>query len=96
MIFTGIEILFFTLGVVTTLGVGALVYFNKTYKFKALTWATVITGLFLLIFCIAWSWASFLEGEPRSSSMGLVVFGIPALILLVLGRKFALKNVVAD
>ena len=92
MIFTGVEMLFFSLGVLTTLGVGAVVYFNRIYKFKALTWTTILTGLFLFLFCIAWSWASFLEGEPRSSSMGLVVFGIPAIILLVLGRKFALKK----
>jgi len=92
MIFTGIEVLFFTLGVVSTLGVGTVVYYNKIYKFKAMTWATIVTGLFLFVFCMAWSWASFLEGEPRSSSMGLVVFGIPAIIFLVLGRKFALKK----
>jgi len=92
MIFTGVEMLFFSLGVVTTLGVGSVVYFNKKYKFKPLTWATILTGLFLFLFCMAWSWASVLEGEPRSSSMGLVVFGIPAIILLVLGRKFALKK----
>ncbi len=92
MIFTGIEIFFFMLGVVTTLGVGALVYFNKRHKFKILTWLTLVPGLFMFLFCFAWSWSSVLEGEPRSASMGLVVFGVPAIILLVLGRKLALKK----
>jgi hypothetical protein len=92
MIFTGIEVMFFTLGVITCLGTGAIIHFNKKYKFKPLVWAMLITGAFLLWFSIAWSWSSFLEGEPRSSSMGLVVFGIPAIIFLLLGRKLALKK----
>jgi len=92
MIFSGIEILFFTLGVITTLAIGTTYYFNKKLKFTAGTWATLGLGIFLLIFCIAWSCSSVLEGEPRAASMGLVVFGIPALILLLLGRKLAIKK----
>lgn len=92
MIFSGIEILFFTLGVITTLSVGTVIYFHRKYNFKALTWGTVLTSMFLMWFSIAWSWSSVLEGEPRSASMGLVLFGIPSIILLLLGRKFALKN----
>jgi len=40
---------------------------------------------------VAWSVSSMLEGEPRAASMGMVVFGIPSLILIVLGRRLALK-----
>jgi len=92
MIFTGIEILFFILGVLTTLGIASVVYYNSKYKFKAGAWASIGIGLFLFIFCIAWSASSVLEGEPRASSMGMLVFGIPSIILLVLGRKLALKK----
>ncbi len=92
MIFTGIELLFFWLGVITTVGIGTIVYYNRQFKFKAGTWASVSIGLFLFIFCIAWSISSVLEGEPRAASMGMVIFGIPSIILLVLGRKFALKK----
>ncbi|RZT96700.1 hypothetical protein EV201_1343 [Ancylomarina subtilis] len=92
MIFSGIEILFFTLGVITTLAIGTTYYFNKKLTFTAGTWATLGLGIFLLIFCIAWSCSSVLEGEPRAASMGLVVFGIPGLILLLLGRKLAIKK----
>lgn len=92
MIFTSIEMFFFMMGVIVTLCVGAVVYYNRKFNFKALTWAAVITGLCLFLFCIAWSWSSVLEGEPRSSSMGLVLFGIPSIIILLLGRKSALKK----
>ena len=92
MIFKGIEILFFILGIITTLGVGAVYYYNKKYKFNAGAWASIGFGLFLFIFCIAWSFSSILEGEPRASSMGMVIFGIPSIILLVLGRRLALSK----
>lgn len=94
MIFTGIEMLFFMLGVLTTLGVMLLIYYNRKLKFNVSTWVTMGLGLFLLIFCIAWTFSSILEGEPRAASMGMIVFGLPSLILLVLGRKLALKKAI--
>lgn len=91
-IFSGIEILFFMLGLLTTLSVASLIYYHRQLKFKTGTWVTLGLGTFLLLFCIAWSCSSILEGEPRAASMGLVIFGIPALILLLLGRKLATKK----
>ena len=93
-IFSGIEILFFMLGLLTTLSVVSLIYYHKQLKFKIKTWTTLSLGIFLLIFCIAWSCSSILEGEPRAASMGLVIFGIPALLLLLLGRKLAIKRTI--
>lgn len=87
-IFTGIEFLFFTLGVLTTLVVIGLILLNKNYQLNWKSWTTLILGTFLLLFSIAWSISSALEGEPRAASMGLVIFGIPGLILLLLGRRF--------
>jgi len=92
MVFTGIEILFYLLGVLSTLFIGGLIKYNKVFKFSALSWALLGLGGFLLIFCIAWSVSSVLEGVPRASSMGLVTFGIPSVILLLFGRKVALKK----
>ena len=92
MIFTGIEILFFMLGVISTLGIYTIIHYNKKINFNAAAWVSICLGFFLLIFAIAWSFSSILEGEPRASSMGMVVFGIPSIILLVLGRRLALKK----
>ncbi|BAX82197.1 hypothetical protein [Labilibaculum antarcticum] len=92
MIFTGIETLFYLLGIITTLFVMGLLKYNKELKFNALSWALLGTGSFLCIFCIAWSVSSVLEGVPRAASMGLVIFGIPSLLFLLLGRKVALKK----
>ncbi|MFA8434663.1 MAG: hypothetical protein ACEPOZ_09120 [Marinifilaceae bacterium] len=92
MIFTGIEILFFTLGLLTAIFIGALIIYNRELKFDKWSWLTLSLGGFLGLFCIAWSVSSVLEGVPRASSMGLVVFGIPSIVLLLLGRRIALKK----
>ena len=92
MIFSGIEIMFFSLGVITTLAIGSTFYYNTKLKFNWGTWLCISMGLFLFIFGIAWAFSSILEGEPRAASMGLVVFVVPAIIMLVLGRRLALKN----
>ncbi len=56
-------------------------------------WSMASFGAFLMLFCIAWSVSSVLEGEPRAASMGMVVFGLPALILFGLVRRMLLYNV---
>jgi len=92
MIFSGTEILFYLLGVLTSLIILGMVKYNKQFQFSALSWILLGLGSFLLLFCLAWSVSSVLEGVPRASSMGLVVFGIPSILLLLFGRKIALKK----
>lgn len=91
MVFTGIEVLFFVCGVLTTLFVIGFIKYNRELKFKWLTWVLLVTGAFLCVFTIAWSVSSVLEGVPRAASMGLVVFGIPSIVFLLLGRRIAIK-----
>lgn len=90
-IFTGIEILFFVLGVISTLAVLGIVMLNNTYQMDWKSWSTTILGALLFVFAVAWSMSSILEGEPRAASMGMVVFGIPGLIILLLARRFVVK-----
>ena len=86
-IFSGIEILFFCLGVLTTLSVGALVYLSKRYHLDWKSRTMSGGGVFFLIFCVAWSVSSVLEGEPQAAALGLVFFGSPAIILFLLIRR---------
>ena len=86
-IFSGIEILFFCLGVLTTLSAGALVYLNRSYHFDWKSWTMSGLGVFFLVFCVAWSVSSVLEGEPQAAALGLVFFGTPAIILFLLARR---------
>lgn len=87
-IFTGIETLFFLLGVLFTLTVLGMVMLHKTYQMDWKSWTTLIFGAFLLLFAISWSVSSVLEGEPRAASIGMVFFGIPGIVILLLARRF--------
>ena len=48
----------------------------------------IIFGGLLLFFTMAWCVTSFIEGESQAGIMGLLFFGVPAVIVLVLtGRN---------
>lgn len=91
-IFSGIEILFFVLGVLTTLGVVGLIFLGRSYQLDWKAWSSLGLGALLLIFALAWSVSSVLEGEPRAASMGMVFFGMPGIIFGLLGRRFVLQG----
>jgi len=92
MIFSGIEVLFFLLGFLTCLFIVVFFHLYNKYKMDWKTWSLVGLGAFLMLFCLAWSVSSVLEGEPRAASMGMVVFGLPALILFGLSRRMLLQK----
>ena len=91
-IFSGIESLFFWLGVLTTLSVGALFYLNRAYRFDWKSWSLCGMGVFLLIFCVAWSASSVLEGEPQAAALGLVFFGCPAVVFFLLAMRLVIPG----
>ena len=91
-IFTGIEVLFFWSGVISTLLVLGLVYLSKKYTFNWYSWVLSGLGAFLIIFTLLWSVSSVLEGEPQAANMGLLVFGTPVLILFGITQRLVRKD----
>jgi len=92
MIFNGIEIMFYLLGIFTALGAFIIRHYAKKYMLRWPSWLLGILAIITVIFTIAWSWSSILEKEPQAAAMGLLVFGIPALILVFFTRKVILKS----
>jgi hypothetical protein len=91
-IFSGIEILFFILGAMTVLFINGIVFLRKRYPLR--WYSTMLAGLgaFLILFTVAWSVSSILEGETRSAGMGILVFGVQALICFGLTRQLVVKE----
>ena len=91
-IFDGTETLFFGLGVLTTLLFGGLALLHRVYAIRWFADVMASTGILLLVFSLAWAVSSVLEGEPQAANMGLLVFGLPALLLMGLSRRFMARR----
>lgn len=92
MIFNGIEIMFYMLGILSAVGALILIKYAKRYVLKWSSWLLGILTIIFTLFTIAWSWSSILEKEPQAAGMGLLTFGIPSLILLFVTRQVVLKS----
>ena len=92
MIFSKIELLFFMLGVFTTLSTVAIVYYYKRFRFS---WKiSILLGFsaFIALFALAWSGSSFIEGESQAARVGALLFGLPALMGFFMARKRILNT----
>ncbi len=92
-VFSGIEILFFSLGVLTTLGAGALGYLWNRFR---VGWRVLGLGAFgamLTLFAFAWSVSSVLEGEAQAANLGAIVFGVPGLLCMAVARRWGVVEI---
>ena len=92
MIFNGIEMMFYLLGIFTAVGAYLMICQTKKYTLKWFSWLLGVLTIFASLFTIAWSWSSMLEQEPQSAGFGLILFGIPSLILVFVTRRVVLKS----
>ena len=76
-----------------TLGLSTYALFKLyiRYDLKWLPLTLCGSGIGLILFAAAWGVASMLEGVPRSASMGLLLFGLPGIILTTYGARLIAK-----
>ncbi|CAM3830944.1 hypothetical protein [Parendozoicomonas haliclonae] len=91
-IFSGIEVLFFWLGVLCLATFQGLVWLRWKLEASWLSLALVAAGCGTMIFDVAWAVSSVLEKEPQSASMSVLVIFLPGLILAVMGMRLAWKQ----
>ena len=76
------------LGILTIVSIALLVKLSKSYRFNWIAWGGMGLGMTFILFCIAWSGGSVLEGVPRAAAMGVVFFGFPGIVLLTVTMKY--------
>jgi hypothetical protein len=91
-IFNGSESLFYLLGALTLALVFGLIYMHKIYNFKWYATLLAALGIFQTVFTMAWWISSIQEGEPQAGNMGLLAFGVPALLLLGITQRLITKR----
>lgn len=84
--------MFYLLGIFTALGAYIMLVYSKTYILRWSSWLIGVLTIILSLFTMAWSWSSILEGEPQAAGIGLIVFGIPSVIMVFITRKVILKS----
>jgi len=82
------ELMWFCVGVLTSLAVILIITLSRQYRFNWIAWGGLGTGAFLILFTIAWSVGSVLEGVPRAASMGVILFAMPGIILVTAIWKY--------
>ena len=81
-------ITFYILGLLAAAAAWWLIRLALTRKVGRWPVAGLAVGIALILFCVAWSVGSVLEGVPRAAAMGVVFFGFPGVVLLTLiGRR---------
>ncbi len=87
------DLTWYLLGALT--GVMAYTFYelSKRYTLNWMIWSGLGTGAILILFSIAWSVGAVLEGVPRAGSMGMLLFGLPGIVVLTwTGRVIVAKK----
>lgn len=76
-----IGLMWYLMGMATTAALWGYMHLKRNYSLDWKANLGLLTTFGFTWICIGWSWASFAEGEPQSGAMGLLNFGLPALIV---------------
>lgn len=66
---------------------------RNEHKLSWISWAGIVTDVFLVLFTLAWVISSIEEGENQAAGMGLLLIGGTSLVVFALVRKKALKDI---
>lgn len=80
-------LMWFCIGLIVGLSVFVASELHKRFDIDWRGWAGLALGVVMVLFSIAWSVAAVAEGEPRSASMGLMLFGAPGVAVLTLASR---------
>jgi vacuolar-type H+-ATPase subunit I/STV1 len=82
------DLTWFFLGALSCAIVYGLYELSRKQPLKWLDWTALILGAVLILFAIAWSVGAVLEGVPRAGSMGMLLFGLPGIVITTLSLRF--------
>lgn len=82
----------FILGGLVAMTAIGLAEARKRFALNFMSLSCLLTGTGLVFLAAAWAVGSVLEGEPRAASIGLLVMGLPGLVLLTFAIRRASKQ----
>lgn len=91
-----LAITWYMVGILAAGSVYMLMQLYQKYQLNWISLAGLGMGIGMILFCIAWSVGSVLEGVPRAASMGVVCFGLPGVALLTIMARMISKKLKAE
>lgn len=82
----------YCLGLLTTGSIIFLLKLSQKYTLNWMAWSGLGAGILLILFSIAWGVGAVLEGVPRAGSMGILLFGLPGLILVTTTFRYVTRR----
>jgi hypothetical protein len=86
------DLTWYLLGALSCAIVYGLYALSQQQRLKWLDWTALILGTVLILFAIAWSVGAVLEGVPRAGSMGMLLFGLPGIVITTLSLRFIVSR----
>lgn len=74
-------LMWYLLGMLTVMAFVGYRKIAQQYQLNIIATLGILASAGCMWFCIAWSWASFVEREPQSGAMGLIMFGLISIII---------------
>ncbi len=81
------DLTWYLLGALSCAIVYGLYELSQKQRLTWVDWTGLILGTFLILFAVAWSVGAVLEGVPRAGSMGMLLFGLPGIVLTTLSLR---------
>jgi hypothetical protein len=86
------DLTWYILGVLTGFAAYASFLLSRKYSLSWLSLAGLGAGVVLVLFSVAWSVGAVLEGVPRAGSMGMLLFGLPGIVVLTLTGRLIVSQ----
>lgn len=78
------DLTWYLLGILSGIVIYVVYMLSQKFVSNWFTWSGFSCGIVLILFSIAWGVGAVLEGVPQAGSMGILLFGLPGLILLTI------------
>ena len=82
-----IDFTWYILGALSGGAIYGMYALSGKFALSWLSWLGLGAGAGLIFFSIAWGVGAVLEGVPRAGSMGMLLFGLPGLIVVTITLK---------
>ena len=83
--------MWFCVGALAVGAVWGMVELAKRFQLNALAWAGGLGGVGTLLFAIAWTVGSVVEGEGQAAALGAMMFGAAGVAIVALTARMLIK-----